>query len=263
MSLDPTHDELAAWLSGKSYLSENCHDANFSGALGKVVDGALNAHQEKALLNHTDIPPFGTTVYNYGTRSFVGALSIGKTKVALKYYHRLNLRRQTGYTMFGSRAMKSWIGSRVFEKLGISSPKPIALFENRRFGFLIDRCLLVTEVAEGIPLPAYLRQNSKDEEKMNRVAENCQKIFDRLSEYRIYHSDTAAKNFVISPDGDVSIIDLDATRILVPPVLWKSKRASDKRLFLGIFNHYPHLQKTFSDIFKNDGVAHSRKDHIN
>lgn len=252
MSTLPTHRELASWLSDKKYLSENCHDAEFSGSLGKVINGALSPEQETALLENTFSPPSGSTAYKEGERSFVGACPIADTTLALKYYHRLNLRRQIGYTMFGSHAQKAWKASRVLTKLNIPTPQPIALLEYKKLGIITDTSLLVTEVVEGIPLPEYIKKHAEDEQKMTHIKDSCKKIFDRLAEYRIYHSDTSAKNFIVKYDNTLSIIDLDAAEILVPKILWKSKRAKDKFRFMRIFGAYRPLKAIFEDVFKND-----------
>lgn len=249
MTTTPTHHEIATWISEKKYLTEDCHAADFGGSLGVVIDNQLTPQQEKTLLKNTHTPPPGSMTYKDGDRSFVGACPVADTTLALKYYHRLNLRRQIGYTMFGSRAMKAWIASRVLTKLGIQTPRPIAILEYRRLGLLIDNCLFATEVAKGTPLPQYVEQYSEDEAKMDIVAANCKNIFDRFAQYRIYHSDTTAKNFIVSDDGHVSVIDLDATRILISPILWKSKRAKDKYRFMGRFRRFPHLKEKFANTF--------------
>ena len=252
MSTLPTHQELASWLSEKKYLSESCHTPHAPYPLAKIIDNTLSPAQENDLLKNIERPPSGSTIYEYGKRSFVGACSIADTTLALKYYHRLNLRRQLGYTMFGSHAMKAWIGSRVLHMLGIPTPRPIALFENKRFSCLADTSLLVTENIKGTPLPSYVHQYSNDAEKMTILKGHCQKIFDQLASYRIYHSDTAPKNFIVQQDSSVCIIDLDATKILVHPALWQKKRAKDQRLFMRMFPQSSPLHETFSSIFSND-----------
>lgn len=253
MSLPISHDELAKWLAERRYLSDSCHDAGFDGSLGKVVDGVLTPEQEVDLLRYTRTQPPGSAIYKDGYRSFVGACPVGDTILAHKYYHRLSVRRQLGYSMFGSRAMKAWIASRVFTKLGVETPQPIAIFEYRRFGLLTDSCLFVTEVAEGIPFMDYLEAHSEDEVKMDVVAASCKEIFDRLAAYRIYHRDTATKNFIVNDEGVVSVFDLDAVRILVSPMFWGAKRAKDKYRFMRSFRRFPHLEDKFAKVFDATG----------
>ncbi|MGJ8677477.1 MAG: lipopolysaccharide kinase InaA family protein [Akkermansiaceae bacterium] len=228
----PSQEELAEWIRQKSYLSDNCSEIKTHPSLAYVVDNMLNEGQLKDLLQADRTPPEGATVLKYGERSFVGYCPFRGENLALKYYHRLSIRRQLGYTLFGSRAMKAWIAARVFDYLQIPSPKPIALIEHKRSGFLTDSSLFATELVSGIPMPAYLKKYHHDTQKMETVAANCRSIFERMAKYRIYHRDTSLKNFMITEDGNVSILDLDATQILVHPSIWRSKRAKDNKRFM-------------------------------
>lgn len=253
MKIMPSHKDIAIWISEKRYLTENCHDANTSTAITKIINSQLSSEQEKLLLKHPYKPPFGSIVYKASGRSFVGEGLIGDKKLVLKYYHRRSLRRQIGYTLLGSHGMKAWIASRVLIKLGICTPQPIAILEHRKFGFLMDACLVVTEIAKGVPLPDYIRQYSEDEARLALVLKNCKNIFDRFAEYRIYHKDPSAINFIVDDDCSVSVIDLDTTHILVPAMFWRAKRAKDQHRFMRVFrNEFPQFKEMFESIFIDD-----------
>lgn len=241
------HD-LSEWVQKKRYQTEDTSSISSSHHFGLKIKNSVSPEQEKALLSSIDEPPLGSFVYKYGHRSFVVACPIADTQLAFKYYHRLNLRRQVGYTLWGSRCMKAWIAGRALHQLGIQTPQPIAIFEKKRFGFLADKSLLITFIAEGVPLPTFLKEHSKDSEKMTTVARHCHQIFDTFAKYRIYHSDTAPKNFIVSPDCSVSVIDLDAVQLAMPHSSWQKKRAKDIKRFKIICSQYPELMHLYEKL---------------
>lgn len=245
-----TEEALAQWLKNKFYLTDNCHHLDFSGTLGIAINGALTAEQEEELLLTTKEPPTGSTVYKYGTRSFVGTCSIIGTTLLHKYYHRLSLRRQIGYSIWGSRAFRSWIAYRALHKLGIPTPQPIALFEYRRFGNLADCSLLVTSAVKGMTLEKYLQLYAHDKSRITHVANQCRQIFLHFAKYRIYHGDAAPRNFLVNKEGKVFVIDLDATKILVPQKKWPRKHEKDKHKLLRYIKKnqtaYPHFLSEFT-----------------
>ena len=243
-------EDLYRWLKNKSYLYDGTILAEGPYQLSIQITESLTPKQLKELLLAVENPTTGSIVYKYGYRSFVASSTIADTQLALKYYHRLNLRRQLGYTLRNSRCMIAWIASRALYELGIPTPKPIAVFEKKRFGLITDKALLVTEIAEGIPLPQFLNNHGNDLKLMDTVAQNCRKIFHKFKEYRIYHGDTAPKNFIISPTGEVSIIDLDAVCVAMPEPLFTKKHKKDIHQFSTVWiNFSSHLEPIFTKYF--------------
>jgi len=228
--------DLKSWLQSKAYLTEGIRAVSTHMGEGFIIIGMLTEAQESALLKTAHRPPPQTTVLKY---------------LVLKFYYRLSIRRQLGYTIFGSRAMRSWIASRAFTLLEIPTPKPIALIESKRFGAITDRALFVTEVAKGTALSEFLEFHNQDLEVMKKIALAARTIFKNLAKHRIYHSDTNTKNFIVHPDHSLSIIDLDAVQFFVPQKKWPRKRSSDERKFAKLWKQYPHLTEIFSQTFEH------------
>ncbi len=242
--------DLQDWLSHKRYLTEGVRRITTPAGEGILVDGILSTKQEQALIAASLRPPSGSIVLKFGSRSFVGAAPIADSRLALKYYSRLSLRRQLGYTLMGTRAMRSWIAARTFVKLGLPTPEPIALVESQRFGFIKDRSLFVTRMAEGVSLREFAKQHASDTQALEKLATEARRIFQTFAEFRIYHGDTNTKNFIVTPDGQLSIIDLDACEFLVPENQWQKKRRSDERKFSRLWQDSPELAEIFKDVFK-------------
>lgn len=245
-----TVDDLHRWLKNKAYLSEGISQVESPYQLSIQLDGALTPEQLKELLVAVETPPAGSIVFKYGHRSFVASSPIADSQLALKYYHRLSFRRQLGYTLWNSRCMIAWIAGRALYELDIPTPAPIAVFEKKRFGMITDKALLVTEIAEGIPLPLFLKNHGHDLELMDIVARNCGSIFAKFGKFRIYHGDTAPKNFIVSPSGQVSVIDLDAVLLAVPELIFQKKHAKDIYRFSTVWRNFsPHLEPIFTKYF--------------
>jgi hypothetical protein len=246
----PSCADLEQWLKEKSYLSEGCHSFTVSRGRGWLRDGALTEGQREIFLQSLERPPIGSIVYKFGSRSFVGSCPIGDLQLALKYYYPLSLRRQLGYTILGTRCMRSWISSCALRFLGVATPEPLGVVELQRFGFLSHRSLFATEICEGTSLPDFLMTHAQDHEVMAVVAAHCREIFSVFEEYRVYHGDVTPKNFIVKPDYSVSVIDLDAMSILVHPRIWPTKRASDMQQFARVWEWYPDLKAVFANVFE-------------
>lgn len=244
-------NSLEQWIREKHYLSDKAHPVHGIYQEGHIVDNLLLPTEEEAVIRATIEPPFGSVVFKYGKRSFVSACPIGERKLAFKYYHRLNIRRQLGYTLWGTRCMRAWIAARAFQEIGINTAEPIAVFEKKRWGFFADASILVTSISPGVPLPHYFKKWGHDTEKVQIVADNCRQIFELFRKFKIYHRDTAPKNFIVAPDGKVSIIDLDAVHLAVPHNKWQKKYNRDLKRFRVICDHpshFPELKSFFEDL---------------
>lgn len=245
----PSCEDLRQWLNEKQAMVDACRPIKLRNGRAWLMDDMLTEDQEAAFLQSLDRPPPGSTLYKLGKRSFVGACPIADTELAMKYYLPLGIRRQLGYTILGTRCMRSWISNRALSFVGIRTPRPVGIAELIGFGGISERSVLATEVCEGLMLPDFLEDHSHDEALMKVIAEGCQKIFSTLARYRIYHRDTNPRNFIVEPDHRISVIDLDAVSLLVHPKLWPAKRKKDVRKFSVIFNKYPHLKPIFKGIF--------------
>lgn len=104
-----------------------------------------------------------------------------------------------------TRAWHSWREGHRLQHLGISTPTPLALIEER-IGPLRRRAFLINEFCPGVSLLHFL---SPDREPEVNVASALVSLFQRLHTLRISHGDLKASN-LLWHDGSVFMIDLDA-----------------------------------------------------
>ena len=104
-----------------------------------------------------------------------------------------------------SRAWHSWREGHRLGFLGISTPKPLALIEER-IGPLRRRAFLITAFCPGTSLLHYLRA---DQVPADDMAREIVELFEVFKGLRISHGDLKATN-LLWHEGRVVVIDLDA-----------------------------------------------------
>ena len=106
-----------------------------------------------------------------------------------------------------SRAWHAWVAGNHLKVLGIPTPLPLAIIEDR-FGWFRRRAWLITAHCNGIHLQAHL---SPDAAPPEAEAEAILRLFNTLFRARITHGDLKATNLLW--DGEqIQLIDLDAMR---------------------------------------------------
>ena len=106
-----------------------------------------------------------------------------------------------------SRAAHAWLAGHRLGFLGIATPRPLALIE-QRYGPLRAQAWLITEYCPGTSLVSHLGDGRLPDPATLNALEN---LFAQLTAARISHGDLKATN-VLWHDGHPVLIDLDALR---------------------------------------------------
>ncbi|MGL1834103.1 lipopolysaccharide kinase InaA family protein [Rhodocyclaceae bacterium SMB388] len=106
-----------------------------------------------------------------------------------------------------SRAWHAWVAGHRLKLLGIPTPTPLAVIEERT-GPLRGRAWLITEFCEGITLRRHF-DGAADREPTPDEADAIRSLFDTLYRARITHGDLKCDN-LFWQDGRIALIDLDA-----------------------------------------------------
>ncbi len=125
-------------------------------------------------------------------------------KFVIKRYNIKSVSHALSRCWRPSRAWHSWIEGHRLGCLGIATPAPLALVE-QRLGPLRGRAWLITEYCPGEPLADYLESCSEPE--LGAIG----RLFAQLAAARISHGDLKASNLLWHKDG-ISLVDLDAMR---------------------------------------------------
>lgn len=108
-----------------------------------------------------------------------------------------------------SRAWISWESAHRLELLGIATPTPLAMRENRAGPFRRE-AYLVTECAVGDNLQTWLLKQS-DTQVPEWLNVEVYRLFDILWRSAVSHGDMKATNLIVSGE-QLQVIDLDAVR---------------------------------------------------
>jgi len=111
-----------------------------------------------------------------------------------------------------SCASATYIATHKLADAGISTPRPVACVENR-WGMLRRDSFLIYPYVEGRTLRSYF---SRDAKESRTIADNLWKqlrgLWRQLEDLKASLADTNTGNFVVSPAGELWVIDLDKAR---------------------------------------------------
>jgi tRNA A-37 threonylcarbamoyl transferase component Bud32 len=157
------------------------------------------------LLSSLDEAIFRGKLLKDGRTSTVAQVEQNGHSLVIKRYNLKNLRHALSRFWRPSRAWHSWREGHRLRFLGIHSPAPLALIEER-VGPLRGRAFLVNAYCPGIDL---LQLLSPDQEPGGDVAQAILSLFRKMHGLLISHGDLKATN-LLWHDGHVFVIDLDA-----------------------------------------------------
>ena len=169
-------------------------------AVRRAEAGTLNF-----LLNTPDTAICDGRLLKDGGTCTVARIDLPDRTVVIKRYNLKNTWHAIGRLWRPSRAWHSWREGHRLRFLGINTPEPLALIEER-IGPLRRRAFLVNAFCPGISL---LEQLSPDREPDAEMASAILSLFEILYQQRISHGDLKATN-LLWHKGQLVVIDLDA-----------------------------------------------------
>ena len=159
-----------------------------------------------------------------GGSSTVGLIEYAGKTVVLKRYNLKSWLHWLKRFWRPTRACHSWVAGHRLRVLGVATPKPLAIIEER-IGPLRKRGFLLTEVATGQDLVSVCQASSITKSVAEQVADVLQ-IFARE---KITHGDFKATNLLWAES--LSLIDLDSVRWHKSEIKWAAAFEKDiKRL---------------------------------
>ncbi|VFM96085.1 MAG: Lipopolysaccharide kinase (Kdo/WaaP) family protein [Candidatus Kentron sp. G] len=157
-----------------------------------------------------------------GGTATVGLLTRNGRRLVIKRYNIKNRWHRLRRLLRPSRARHSWIAGHRLRTLGIDTPRPLAMIEERRWIFR-GRGFLITEYCPGKNL-IDIGHDKKAEEPV-AIVEQIARVFHLFRRYHITHGDLKATNLLW--DGGLSIIDLDAVSFFGNKFRWKRSHHKD------------------------------------
>lgn len=183
-----------------------------------------------------------------GNTCTVASVQMGKTNVVIKRYNIKNIPHKIGRLFRKSRAAISWSNAHRLILLGIATPKPVALLEQRQLGWLRGKAYFVSELLGAPDVKNYFESNPDKEIRLEAV-EQVVLLFYRLHLLSISHGDMKASNMKMSSNKPV-LIDLDSMYQHRLSFYAKQAHVKDLKRFMQNWKDDASLYNSFVDSFK-------------
>ena len=143
-----------------------------------------------------------------------------------------------------TRGSRSWTYGRELLDAGVGTARPLAMVEDRLGPFRFRSFVLTAEV-EGTPLPEFLEKTTLNTLELDRLAGQFARIWHTLGELRIVHGSMHASNFVVTPDRQLKLINLDGTWRHWFDLTFLHRRDRDWLRFMKAWRGQPELGAAF------------------
>jgi tRNA A-37 threonylcarbamoyl transferase component Bud32 len=178
-----------------------------------------------SLLAAPDDALAGQTLLKDGGSSTVGCAVADGKSVVIKRYNIKGFGHWLTRFWRPSRAWHSWLAAHRLQFLGIPTPAPLAMIE-QRFGPLRCGAWLITEYCPGISLLTLLGSEG-DRLPSDLQGEALLRLLQQLADARISHGDFKASNLLWC-DDEVCLIDLDSMRVHGSEAGWRKAWLKDR-----------------------------------
>ena len=144
-----------------------------------------------------------------------------------------------------SRARISWLNSLLLEMIGINTPRPLTMIEER-FGPVVLCSYVVNEFVSGQQILSWFPENTSNPEA-SRLADKVTEMLGSLKRSLIFHGDLKATNILLV-DNQPMLIDLDAMRSYKSPAKFEKAVEVDRKRFMRNWDDHPAVQKLFQPL---------------
>ncbi len=195
----------------------------------------------------------GVVLKNGHTSTVVQVKGSEDTSWVVKRYNIKNWRHGLGRSLRPSRAWISWKNGQALSLLGVPTPKPIALQENRK-GRLRKEAYLVTEYISGDSLEHWLLKRP-GHEAPPWLERSILNIFGTFLSSHISHGDMKSSNFIVHEET-LMVIDLDGMHVHRDEKAFRHAFRKDIRRFLANWqgNTLRQFSKLLEPVAKQVGL---------
>ena len=154
----------------------------------------------------------------------------GRTLV-IKRYNMKSRWHHLRRCLRSSRGRTAWCNAHMLQLIGIDTPPPRALIEER-FGPFRARAFLVCDHQAGVSLSTYWPPDGQLTDRRMDALCAVAGLIDRLQAAQISHGDMKATNLIVD-GGRVFLMDLDGLQIVRSPQRFKRHFRKDSQRLLG------------------------------
>jgi len=178
-----------------------------------------------------------------GNTCTLSLVNVGGLGLVVKRYNIKNAWHALKRCFRPSRAWKSWKNAHRLALLGIATPRPMALVENR-WGPLRSKAYFITEYIEAITLKDLLDQGDVEENNLIDLIEQFVGMLQLFADASLSHGDFKATNFLVD-EGQILITDLDAMGEHRLKWLFRLAFRKDCKRFMKNWIKLPEVERAF------------------
>jgi len=175
-----------------------------------VCNRAWHNDRRQSLLDEPEQTIAGGTIIKDGNTATVVRTTFGNQQLVVKRYNLKNPWHRLRRAIRPTRAMVSWRNANRLRFIGVSTPQPLAVIEER-WGPLRGRAYFISAYLAGQPINEVIQQNLSDIDVLNNCADLVLRILQQFCRLRLSHSDLKASNLIVAQD-QLFIIDLDGMK---------------------------------------------------
>jgi serine/threonine protein kinase len=213
-----------------------CHKHYYSAALAQALSDS------EALLQNNSIQ-----YLKQGDTTTVALLELDGHRLVVKRYNLLNLPHRLRRSLRPTRAWISWCYAHYLLQLGIATPQPVAMLE-QRFGPFHGTAYYICEYVEGVSAFDFFTKNSL-QNNLDKLAvqKTIVTLLKNLAQAHLAHGDMKATNILINQDKlQPYLIDLDAMRYIHNQRRWLRAKQRDWRRFMLNWQKHPEIYAAFA-----------------
>jgi len=147
------------------------------------------------------------TILKDGNTATVAKVTIESQTMVVKRYNIKNHRHALRRCLRPSRAMISWKNAHRLRFLGIATPQPLAVIEER-WGGLRKRAYFIMAHLSGQTIDHAILEAANDAHALEGYLDQLAMLLKQLAAAQISHGDFKATNFILS-SGQLHLVDLD------------------------------------------------------
>ena len=129
----------------------------------------------------------------------------------IKRYNLKSPWQKIKYLFKPSRAAKCWRNSLMLRMLGVETPRPFMIMEERLFGLLRKKAYFVCEKIEAPNLIEYFEGKQLNHSELALIIAKFRNLFQIMIDYKISHGDMKASNFIFHNEK-LFVLDLDGMK---------------------------------------------------
>lgn len=195
----------------------------------------------RQLLDDPDAFIQSGTILKAGNSATIAKIPIDGQTIVVKRYNIKNTAHALKRALRPSRAMVSWRNAHRLRFLGINTPRPLAIIEER-WGQLRQRAFFLMAYHPGETIDQALRAAKDDKPTIKHHLDQLSDLLEQLAAAGISHGDFKATNFLLSSDR-LYLVDLDGMRVHRSAASFKRTFRRDLSRLLSNWDHLPHVRQ--------------------